>query len=707
VPGNHGRGRRGPTVGALAVTRSPIPAGTPCVEVERAFRALDATSVVVALADGPTLLNRYSFYQALVGPRGFGWALFHRKPVSVLPVRRAALRFAADDDALDAGLLALSAPGVAAGEDALVVWPDGTTGTVPVAALFDVVASDQRAQAEEVAAADARFKALVEHLSDIICTVGPDGTVRYLSPSYSAVVGRDASHAIGLDAAALVHPDDRAKALALLERCGQAPGVPMNGELRVVVSDGSARLFEVVARDLVHDPMVEGVVMTWRDVTQQRELEERLRHDALHDALTGVGNRTLMRERCSHALARLVRSGGGVAMVFVDLDGFKNINDLWGHDTGDTVLRGVAATLVAAVRADDTVARLGGDEFAVLLEDITATEAMDAAARLQAALRRPVDGNTSLRASIGVAVTVDPSVTSEELQRRADLAMYTAKNRRAQAPVAWDEELDGALLDDQQLAADLRDAITAGALHVAYQPIVDMGTGRTEALEALCRWEHPVRGTVAPGRFIPLAERSGLIGELGSWVLGTAVAQAAAWMRARVPVRVSVNVSGRQLSDPAFASEVQDVLASSRLPAGLLELEITETALVANIAEASRALRTLKQLGVGIAIDDFGTGYSSLAYLSELPVNTVKIDKSFVDRLGTTTNLIEGVVRLAHSLSLRVVAEGVEGTEQDGILRSLACDSAQGYLYARPAAASEAWALSRPAAGVAAVPIRT
>jgi diguanylate cyclase len=279
---------------------------------------------------------------------------------------------------------------------------------------------------------------------------------------------------------------------------------------------------------------------------------------------------------------------------------------------------------------------------------------------------------------------------SEELLRRADLAMYSAKNRRTHAPVAWSAELDGGMLDDQQLATDLRDALDRGQLYLVYEPIVTMTSGRAEAVEALCRWEHPDRGLVGPDRFIPVAERSGLIGQLGNWVLRTATAQAAGWLRRGTPIRVAVNVSGRQLSGGDLVGDVQAALSAACVPANLLELEVTETAVVANIVEAGRTLRTLKELGVRIAIDDFGTGYSSLAYLAELPVTTVKIDKSFVDRLATTidgASLVDGVVRLAHSLGLTVVAEGVEGVEQDRILRHLACDAAQGYLYARPAAA--------------------
>jgi len=440
-------------------------------------------------------------------------------------------------------------------------------------------------------------------------------------------------------------------------------------------------------------------------VTNQRKLEERLRYDAFHDSLTGLANRALLRERSAHALTRLSRSSDGVAIVFLDLDGFKTVNDLWGHDTGDAVLHQVAAGLADAVRAEDTLARLGGDEFAVLIEDVTAQEATAAAARLDEALRQPVrvkGGDAAVRASIGVATTNDPTLGPEELLRRADLAMYAAKARRAHEIVVWSLDLEGGMIDDQQLAADLRRALHDGELHLVYQPIVSMLSGRTDAVEALCRWTHPDRGPVGPDRFIPIAERSGLIDHIGRWVLCTATEQAAAWRRAGKPMRVAVNVSGRQLIGRDFAADVRVALSGSGLPASLLEIEVTETALVADIAEAAKTLHTLKQLGVRIAIDDFGTGYSSLAYLDERPVDTVKIDKSFIARIGATVegaNLIDGVVRLAHRLGLTVVAEGVEGLEQDQILRDLECDAAQGYLYARPAAPDVATGLPpQPAA---------
>jgi diguanylate cyclase (GGDEF)-like protein len=399
-----------------------------------------------------------------------------------------------------------------------------------------------------------------------------------------------------------------------------------------------------------------------------------------------------------------------VAVVFLDLDGFKTVNDVWGHDTGDAVLRMVARALENATRVEDTLARLGGDEFAVLLEDVTPAEAADAAARLNAALGRPLhldDRDVTVRASIGIAATADSDVRAEELLRRADLAMYAAKNRRDHETVVWSTELEGSMVDDQQLAADLRNAVRDHQLRLVYQPIVNMATGRTEALEALCRWDHPVRGPVGPDRFIPIAERSGLIEAVGRWVLETATFQAAAWMEGGNPIRVAVNVSGRQLNGRDLARDVRAALSGARLPANLLELEVTETALVANMAEAVRTLRTLKELGVRIAIDDFGTGYSSLAYLGELPVDAVKIDKSFIDRIGETddgANLVDGVVRLAHGLGLKVVAEGVEGAEQDRILREIACDAAQGFLYARPVSADEA--TGRPPQGTTADVLR-
>jgi len=709
VPGadaDHPSGPPAPTVGDLATAHEAIPPTMSCRDVERRFRQADAPrSIVVELPQGPSLLNREAFYQALVGPRGFGWALYHRKPVAVLPIASSPLVFTADTPALEASRTALHTEGVAAGDDALVLWPDGRSGSVAVAQLFAVLADHDRSQAQALAASHARFKAMVEHLSDVICVISPDGVVTYVSPSYTAVTGIEVAACVGADASSMVHADDRTRIAVLLDRCRKAPGVTLNDELHISVAGGPTRTFEVVARNLIDDPSVVGVVMTWRDVTNQRKLEERLRHDAFHDSLTGLANRALLRERSAHALMRLSRSSSGVAIVFLDLDGFKNVNDLWGHDTGDAVLHQVAAALADAVRAEDTLARLGGDEFAVLLEDVTAEEAAAAAVRLDEALRHPVrvkEGDAAVRASIGVAVTNDPTVGPEELLRRADLAMYAAKARRAHETVVWSVGLEGGMIDDQQLASDLRRALRDGELHLVYQPIVSMLSGRTDAVEALCRWTHPERGPVGPDRFIPIAERSGLIDHIGRWVLSTATAQAATWRRAGNPIRVAVNVSGRQLIGRDFASDVRMALSESGLPASLLEIEVTETALVADIAEAAKTLHTLKQLGVRIAIDDFGTGYSSLAYLDELPVDTVKIDKSFIARIGATAegaNLIDGVVRLAHRLGLTVVAEGVEGLEQDQILRDLACDAAQGYLYARPAAPDDATGLPpQPAA---------
>jgi diguanylate cyclase (GGDEF)-like protein/PAS domain S-box-containing protein len=455
------------------------------------------------------------------------------------------------------------------------------------------------------------------------------------------------------------------------------------------------------------DGTIVGRVLSFRDVTERKRLEAQLAHQAFHDPLTGLANRALFRDRVEHALARVAagrdRRAEHVAVLYLDLDDFKGVNDTLGHAAGDRLLQAVAERLLRATRGYDTVARLGGDEYAVLIEGMATPADADLVVRRVAdALAAPVavDGRlVRVRASAGLAHATGAE-DAEALVRNADVAMYEAKTARKGGHAVFAPAMHSARVAKTTLEADLRaaaDALAAGApagFALVYQPVVDLGTGRVRAFEALMRWTHPARGAVPPALFIPAAEEAGVVAALGRWALGEACGQLAAWLRAwdagdAAGVQVNVNVSGRQLGDGRLAADVAAALAAAGLAPERLTIEVTETAVMADAERAIATLRALKEVGVTIAVDDFGTGYSSLAYLQRFPVDVLKLDKAFVDgvaRGGPDAALARTVVALGRTLGLRTVAEGVETEAQRAALAALGCAAAQGYLFSRPLA---------------------
>ena len=430
-----------------------------------------------------------------------------------------------------------------------------------------------------------------------------------------------------------------------------------------------------------------------------RAVEEAV-HEALHDSLTGLPNRSLFLDRMRHALARAARDSEPVAVLFCDLDGFKTVNDSLGHRTGDRLLVMVAERLAERLRPGDTIARLGGDEFAVLLEELREPgDAARAAQRLLDALEAPFElrgREFYLSASIGIAAGRGDA---ETLLRDADLAMYRAKSRGKGRYAVYEPGMHTAIVERLELEVDLKRALEREELAVVYQPIFGLVSGSVTGVEALVRWHHPTRGIVMPESFVPLAEESGLIGELGRWVLRKACHQGALW-RAKYPghpgLGIGVNISGVQLREPGLVQEVSDALAESQLDATGLTLEITETALMESFDEAIEEVDELKALGVDLAIDDFGTGYSSLRYLRRLPLDVMKIEKSFVDGIGRPDEepaLLRAIVDLANIFGLRVVAEGIERPEQRERLLELGCELGQGHLLAEPLDAASTDAL--------------
>jgi diguanylate cyclase (GGDEF)-like protein len=437
---------------------------------------------------------------------------------------------------------------------------------------------------------------------------------------------------------------------------------------------------------------VGGVVL---EVTRERQVLDELAHAATHDSLTGLPNRALFSDRLEMALAGAARSGERVALLFLDLDRFKTVNDALGHLAGDQLLREVAGRLAAAVRPGDTVARLGGDEFAVLCPNLsTPTAASAVAARVVAALRPPVSlaqRRVHPSASVGLAVAPAGSRDAEALLMAADIAMYRAKDGGRDKVAVFDDHLQAEVMRRLDLEAGLRGAVSDGGLPLVYQPILSVQDATTVNLEALSRWPPPDRlapgiaASVSPQEFIAVAEDTGLIVPLGRLALARACRDAARWRAEHgVPTQVAVNLSARELAQPDLTDAVRAALADSGLPAGALQLEITESTLMSDVQHDARVLREIRALGVSLAVDDFGTGYSSLSYLRDFPVDVLKIDRTFVSRLPGDAGLVRAMISIAHTVGAVVVAEGVETPEQLEVLRGLGCDHVQGYLLSRP-----------------------
>ncbi|PWW21113.1 diguanylate cyclase (GGDEF)-like protein [Geodermatophilus normandii] len=563
-----------------------------------------------------------------------------------------------------------------------------------------------------------RFAAkLTAHSSDAVLVLSRDG--RLLSdpaPLATLLGATPAGVTTTADAVRLAGVDPEL-ADALFTRALRARGSVVDAELPAR-HRGEDRWVGARLVDLSGDPDVGGVVVHITDVTGRRRAEEALAHSVLHDGLTGLANRALFTDRVGQALRRTVRGGGSAAVLSIDLDGFKAVNDSLGHAAGDALLREVATRLRTAVRADDTVARLGGDEFAVLVEQAGDgdDEALLTAARVLEVLARPValpGGAVTVSAGVGVAVGRG-EVAGASLIGDADLALYAAKLDGRDRVRSFEPGMRAAATAARELEQELRGAVCRGEFRLVYQPVVDLGDRRVTGFEALLRWENPRLGPVTPDRFVPVAEAAGLMDEIGAWVLREACTTAAAW-RHRHPgagrCTMAVNVSATQLTSPDLVGSIAAALAESGLPAGALVLEVTETALVGDPQRAAACLSALRALGVRLALYDFGTGYSSLAHLRQFTVDVLKIDRSFVSAMAEGEPLpaiVRGTIDLGRTLGLEVLAEGVEHEHQARLLAEGRCDSAQGYLFARPLEPGDAEALLlervRPRAGTVPLP---
>jgi diguanylate cyclase (GGDEF)-like protein/PAS domain S-box-containing protein len=548
---------------------------------------------------------------------------------------------------------------------------------------------------------EARFGSLVRHSSDLITVLDADSKVIYQSPSIESVLGYTPEQIVGTRFDRLLPIGERTR-LAHLLADDEVAG---NGETQVIECgldhiDGTTRQFEILHTNLLADEIVQGVVLNCRDVSERKAFEEQLSHQAFHDPVTGLANRALFSERVRHAVARTRRGPSALAVVFIDLDDFKTVNDSLGHTAGDEVLLQVAHRMSLSIRASDTAARFGGDEFAILLEDLEGPqEAADAAERMLEALTEPLtveDKELYIRASIGIAVMESGRVTdAQELIRDADVAMYMAKRDGKGTYRLFEPEMHAGVLDRLELRGDLQRALGADQFELEYQPIVRLSDGTITGLEALVRWRHPERGLLAPDWFIPLAEETGLIVPIGNWVLEQACLEAKRMQKVNAshePLTISINLSLKQLQHPDAVSHVKDALKNSELDPTHLTLEITESLMMTDPELGVQRLTDLKSLGVTLAMDDFGTGYSSLSYLSRFPVDELKMDRSFLREGATpkTSGLTAAVLALGQSLNLTIVAEGIEHHEQWMTLRDLGCEYGQGYYFSRPMPAEAA-----------------
>lgn len=551
---------------------------------------------------------------------------------------------------------------------------------------------------------EAYFRTLVHNAADVILIVESDDTIRYASPSARHMFG--AVQLAGVSLPGLVEEEDR-------RRAARALAAMRNGDRREAqghwgIQNGNEHIeAQVRFRDLRDDRTVRGLVVTLRDVTEQRQLEQELTQRAFHDSLTGLPNRTLLLERLERALLRGGRQASVTGVLFIDLDDFKIVNDSMGHLAGDQLLVAVGCRLSETVRRSDTAARLGGDEFAVLMEDAKApVDAELLAAQVIQTLSRPFrlpEGSVSVSASVGVATTVDSADTSELLSH-ADLALYAAKVAGKCQWRHFQNRLRDRMLERFELRTNLDAALSRDEFALRYQPVVDIAGGEVVGFEALARWPNARSGPVPPQQFIALAEETGHITSLGSWVLSNATSDMAVLQRATPgsPPYVSVNVSARQFRDADFLDKVRRALATPGLAPKSLQLELTESVLVRWDRQIEAVMRSLKELGVRIAVDDFGTGYSSLHYLRDFPIDVLKIDKSFIDEITSDprqTALVEGIVGIADTLDLQVIAEGIENRRQRDLLARMGCRFGQGFLYARPMTLQQGDSLLRHPAG--------
>jgi diguanylate cyclase (GGDEF)-like protein/PAS domain S-box-containing protein len=542
-----------------------------------------------------------------------------------------------------------------------------------------------------------RAQVTLQSIGDAVVSTNFWGRVHFLNVVAERMTGWQQAEAAGrglddvfrlIDSTTRI-PIPNPTALAIIENRTVHLGI----NCMLIRRDGTEIAVETSAAP-IHDQQggVIGAVMVAHDVTVARELSNKLARLALHDSLTDVPNRTLLSDRLDQAIVRAQRSGASIALLFIDLDRFKHINDSMGHDVGDQLLKSVARRLLACVRSSDTVSRHGGDEFLVLLEEIAhAQDAAGCAEKILASLDLPHrvgDHDLRLTASIGIAIFPTDAPDAETLLKHADFAMYQAKYTGRNTFQFFKPEMNANALERQSLETDLRHAVERQEFVLNYQPKIDLETGAIIGVEALIRWHRPLRGLVPPAQFIPIAEESGLILPIGRWILERACRQARSWQdEGLAPICVAINVSAVELRAKDFLLNVRQILDASGLDPNLLEIELTETFMMQDWKSTAEVLRSLKDLGVKLALDDFGTGYSSLSYMKRFPIDALKIDQSFIRDMTTDTedaSIVSAVINMGRSLHMRVVAEGIQTRDQLTFLQHRQCPEGQGYYFIPP-----------------------
>ncbi len=547
-----------------------------------------------------------------------------------------------------------------------------------------------------------RYRTVAEYTFDWEGWITPDREFVYISPSCERICGRS-KEAFIKDPDLLekiIHEEDRPSWQRFMDETRS--GKHNSYDFRIMRADGMLRWVSQVNSPVPEDGGRQmGVRFSIRDITERKEMELALRHQALHDPLTDIANRTLLQDRIDRAMKRSKQAGGEYhwAVIFLDLDRFKVINDSLGHATGDEVLKVVAERLLGCLRPTDTVSRFGGDEFVLVLEDLEGPDEITRLiSRIREAVARPFDirgHEVQTTASIGVVLSPEDFDQPEDLIQRANLAMYKAKEGGRDRYHIFNEEMLEKAVRLMNLESDMRLALGRDEFRLYFQPIMSLSEGTLAGFEALVRWIHPEKGMISPGEFIPVAEDSGLIVELGRWVLREACVTLAEW-RNRLSsngLTMSVNISGRQFHRSDLVAQVRETVADTGLPPELLKLEITETAIMDDVQASANTLSSLRNEGVLLSIDDFGTGYSSMSYLQRFPLDQLKVDLSFVrniDKSREDMEIVRSIVNLAHSLRLKTVAEGIERPEQQNLFYSLQCEFGQGYLFAKPMPKEEA-----------------
>ncbi|HFE37706.1 MAG TPA: bifunctional diguanylate cyclase/phosphodiesterase [Gammaproteobacteria bacterium] len=544
---------------------------------------------------------------------------------------------------------------------------------------------------------EAQYLLLAEHTTDLITKYSSDGVCTYASPTAAKILGYHPEELLGKTVFHFFHPEDLKSKRRFFTKLLDKPKDSIC--YRVRRKDDTYIWLETTSKAVIDGDSGETleIIAVSRDITERKETEERLLYLANYDSLTGLPNRALFRDRLRRSVARAQRNETKVALFFIDLDRFKTINDSLGHHAGDQLLRSVSRRLKQYARKGDTIARLGGDEFTIILEGIKDPEDASIVAEKILELMEPsfkLDGHQIVVSpSIGITIFPDDADDMRSLLKNADTAMYRSKDRGGNCFQFYTSDMNAKAYEYLVLEHDLRHALEREEFRLYFQPQIDLHTQNIIGVEALLRWQHPERGLLNPEEFIPFAEETGLVEPIGQWVLKNACEQAKRWQNTGLPaVRVAVNLSMRQFVAENFVGQVASILEDTNLPAQYLELELTERFLARDVNQAEEILRDLHGLGVQLSIDDFGTGYSSLSYLKRYPLNTLKIDKSFVRDISTENDggiIVEAIIAMGQSLKLNVIAEGVETDEQTCFLRGRGCDWVQGYLFSVPLCANE------------------